>query len=98
MLRRACIAALGLCVLTRLPSAAAPFDGPGQVNRDRPGPWDNDVVVYRVDDDAVEQGRKLYRSLLGRYLYCRESKDYQGVGLGRVQTLWLPDWAKESED
>ena len=37
-------------VLAALPSLRAqqPFDSPGRPNRSQPGPWDNDVLVYRV--------------------------------------------------
>ncbi|UCE46963.1 MAG: exo-alpha-sialidase, partial [Phycisphaerales bacterium] len=33
-----------------------PLDAQGRLNRNRPGPWDNDVLVYRVGSDrAVEK-------------------------------------------
>ena len=47
---------VGLCTLGLLgsPSLLAqneppPFNPQGQPNRNRPGPWDNDVLVYRTD-------------------------------------------------
>ncbi len=37
------------------PLAPAPFDPPGQRNRTRPGPWDNDVLVYRVTTNGTAE-------------------------------------------
>ena len=37
------------------PSEPAPFDPPGQANRNRSGPWDNDVLVYRVAADGTAE-------------------------------------------
>src|SRR3954447_23428061 len=43
----------GLVWLLVLARGEAQFGGPGRPDRDgRPGPWDNDVLVYRVRDDG----------------------------------------------
>lgn len=55
MLKKAAFIALGLCEFARLQSAAAPFEAPGQVNGDRLGPWDNDVLVYRLATNAAPE-------------------------------------------
>lgn len=37
------------------PSAPVPFSAPGQVNHNRPGPWDNDVLVCRVATNGAPE-------------------------------------------
>jgi hypothetical protein len=37
---------------TPLPGAAQPFDSQGRPNRNQPGPWDNDVLIFRVTRDG----------------------------------------------
>src|SRR6185369_2723614 len=32
-----------------------PMDNRGRPNRNRPGPWDNDVLVYRVTSDGASE-------------------------------------------
>lgn len=49
--------ALPLCMLLSSALAQAPFNEQGKPNRDRPGPWDNDCLVYRAV--AGEQAVKL---------------------------------------
>ena len=35
--------------------ASAQPDGPPRPNRNRPGPWDNDVLVYRMREDGSSE-------------------------------------------
>jgi hypothetical protein len=35
-----------------IPGAAQPFDARGRPNRSQPGPWDNDVLIFRVTRDG----------------------------------------------
>jgi hypothetical protein len=49
------IGVLNLCLLTHLLSAGAPADGPRQIDLNRPGPWDNDVLVYRLGTNAAPE-------------------------------------------
>jgi hypothetical protein len=37
------------------PSEPAPLASPEQANRNRPGPWDNDVLVYRVPTNGAPE-------------------------------------------
>lgn len=44
--------------VTSIPAAengVPPFNPAGRPNHDRPGPWDNDVLVYRVASNSVEK-------------------------------------------
>ena len=41
-----CLSAMLL--MTLAVAAQQPFDQQGRPNRNQPGPWDNDVLVYRV--------------------------------------------------
>jgi len=42
----------GLCAQPRPPGGGASLAAPGRPNRQRPGPWDNDGLVFRVTADA----------------------------------------------
>ncbi len=55
MKMRTWIIVLGLCLLPCLLPAAARAGSPGQTNDNRPGPWDNDVLVYRVTANAATE-------------------------------------------
>jgi hypothetical protein len=44
----------GIATLAQ-PSEPSPFGLPTQVNRNRPGPWDNDVLVYRVATNGAPE-------------------------------------------
>lgn len=49
-------AALAVSVALASPYAQAPFDPNGRPNRSQPGPWNNDLLVYRVSaDGSTEQ-------------------------------------------
>ncbi|MSU25614.1 MAG: exo-alpha-sialidase [Opitutus sp.] len=39
----------------RPPDGSPPFDPRGQPNRSRPGPWDNDALVYRATADGTSE-------------------------------------------
>ncbi len=57
-------------------------------------PWD--VIVYRVDDDTIEQGRLLYRRMLRRYVECEKEKRWPGIS-DEILPLWLEKWHRETE-
>ena len=52
MAARCLVMVLGLCVSCgeslRAQDEPPPFNPQGQPNRNRPGPWNNDVIVYRT--------------------------------------------------
>lgn len=54
-----------------------------------------DVVVYRLDDDAIENGRRLYRRLLKTYLRCERERDWPGIS-NQIVPLSCDPWEKES--
>ena len=43
------------CLTASAADAPPPFNAAGRPNRNRPGPWDNDVLVYRVASNAVDK-------------------------------------------
>lgn len=53
-----------------------------------------DVVVYRPDDDAIENGRKRYKRLLRTHLACAKKKEWPGVSK-QVVPLSIDAWEKE---
>jgi hypothetical protein len=44
-----------VCLAATAQQNTPPFHPEGRPNRDRPGPWNNDVLVYRVTSNVVEQ-------------------------------------------
>lgn len=55
-----------------------------------------DVLVYRLDEDSLSEGRKLYRRLLMDHLRCTKEKNWPGAA-GNIITAVLPSWGKEPE-
>jgi hypothetical protein len=49
---RVAFALLGLSWISLSGLAQQPFDGQGRPNRSQPGPWQNDVLVFRVSRDG----------------------------------------------
>lgn len=58
-------------------------------------PWE--VVVYRLDEDILEQGRILYRRLLRDHMKCLAARHWPGVA-ETIQQAILPPWSREHED
>lgn len=58
-------------------------------------PWD--VAVYRVELEALEAGRTLYRRLLRRFVECTAADWWPGVA-PEIIPLQLPFWALKQED
>ena len=57
-------------------------------------PWD--VAVYRVDGQALESGRALYRRLLTTFMACTAANWWPGVA-PEILSLPMPSWASETE-
>lgn len=55
------------------------------------------TALYWLDDEAIAEGRKLYREALNTYADCLES-GYWPAYEGGVQLLNLPPWAVEFEE
>lgn len=55
------------------------------------------VVVYRIPDDVMEQGREEYERLLELLTLCERTGDWHGPAL-EEQILTLPSWVYGSED
>lgn len=53
----------------------------------------HDVVVYRLDEEAVEEGQALVRELLDELAERRRTGDWPGIDRGKEQVLTLPRWA-----
>lgn len=53
-----------------------------------------DVVVYQPDDDAIENGRRLYRRLARTRRACAEKKRWPGIS-DRIIPLSIDIWEKE---
>lgn len=52
----------------------------------------HDVVVYRVPEDVILQGREEYQALLRRLVDCQLSGEWNGIADGNEQELTLPSW------
>jgi len=55
------------------------------------------VGVYRLDDEAMEAGRRLYRRALRTYAECLASDRWPGYGED-IQTISVPAWALNTHD
>jgi exodeoxyribonuclease VIII len=53
----------------------------------------HDVVVYRVEEDQLEAGRRSYRALLDVLVACRETNQWPGRAPLMEEPLLLPAWA-----
>jgi len=49
------------------------------------------VAIYRLDEEALDYGKKLLRNLLDDYKKCLDSKSWPGYG---IQTLLVPKYAQ----
>lgn len=60
----------------------------------------HDVVVYDVDDDAIEQGREEYVEAMARLAYCEAHDQWHGIAGGTELALSLPThvYAREGSD
>lgn len=52
------------------------------------------LAVYRLDDEALSEGRRLYREALNLYADCLERDEWPGYD-AQPQWLCLPAWAVE---
>lgn len=55
-----------------------------------------DVAVYRVDDEVIDHGRKLYRRLLALYQQCQKDGHWPGVA-PCTTGIELPAYARERD-
>jgi hypothetical protein len=55
-----------------------------------------DVLVYRMDDEVLEHGRRLYRRLLAMHLQCLQRRTWPGICPTAI-SVSLPAWAREPE-
>ena len=60
-------------------------------------PMPHAVAMYRLDDEAVNEGRRLYREALNTYAECLE-RDHWPAYDEETQWLCLPPWAIESPE
>jgi PDDEXK-like uncharacterized protein DUF3799 len=54
-------------------------------------PWD--VAVYRLSDEVLDQGRRIYEGLLDTLRICLDSGEFPGVCESEELPLTLPTWA-----
>jgi len=54
----------------------------------------HDVIVYRVEEEAIEAGTTLYRGAMREIAECTRTGVWPGVGRGGVQPLRLKPWAR----
>ena len=72
------------------------FDDAGDVRRfinvffEKEPPYE--VAAYEMDDEALDQGRSLWRRRLEVYKTCVEKDEWPGYS-DAVQVVNLPDWA-----
>lgn len=58
----------------------------------------HDVVVYRLDEDVIANGRNAYRDMLKKVAECRAANKWPGYSGGLEVNLVLPKWAVPDED
>lgn len=56
-----------------------------------------DVAVYRLDDAAIDAGRKWYKRALAMYKHGRETNQWPGVPAG-IGTLEIPKWELQAAE
>ena len=56
-----------------------------------------DCVVYRLEPHVIDEGRRLYKSLLERVAECMERDNWPGIAQD-VVPLDLPTWAYTDDD
>jgi len=52
------------------------------------------VIIYELDDPAIEEGRRQYRRALTTLAECREKNDWPGYPVG-IYGLDIPHWSYE---
>jgi exodeoxyribonuclease VIII len=57
-----------------------------------------DCVVYRIDDEGIENGRMLYRRLLRMHLRCVDERRWPGIAEKYVVPLGISGWEKEKSE
>lgn len=57
-----------------------------------------DVVVYRIPEEEIEEGRIEYRDALQRLDWCRRNNKWPGVSDGKLLTFQRPKWAQPHTD
>lgn len=58
----------------------------------------HDLVMYQLDEAALDQGRRLYQEALILRQACLDAKSWPGLGQGQVQPLSLPSWAQGASE
>lgn len=58
----------------------------------------HDVVVYRIPEDVIEQGRADYMQLLQNWVQCEASQTWPGVANGIELDVTLPTYAYPQAD
>lgn len=53
-----------------------------------------DVVVYKVDEEVLNEGRYLYRTLINKLKECMEHDYWPGIAEEHELTLTMPPWHK----
>lgn len=57
----------------------------------------HDVVVYKVPQDVLDSGRRLYRDWMIKLVQCRETGKWPGVNQG-IEELLMPAYAYDEMD
>lgn len=55
------------------------------------------VAVYRIDEDALEAGRRMYRRALRLWAECLDRGIWPGYS-DRIESISLPAWALNQDD
>lgn len=54
------------------------------------------VMMYRLDEEAIREGRRMYREALNTYARCLESNHWPAYGT-ETEYLSLPSWAVDAD-
>jgi hypothetical protein len=54
----------------------------------------HDAILYRIDDDMVDHGRREACQIADRYAECCEARCWPGIAGGEMLALALPTWVE----
>lgn len=54
-------------------------------------------IVYRIDDESLEIGRRKYRESLNKYAECLNKDEWPGYDSDEIESIGIPEWAVNQE-
>lgn len=54
-------------------------------------------IVYRIDNESVDIGRRKYRESLNKYAECLSKNEWPGYDGDEIESIGIPEWAVNQE-